>query len=58
MQNGDADNTGVWVDGAAGMVRDVLRASGIVRRIAQEAEKLLGTTARGFVPVGTSHNLR
>jgi nitronate monooxygenase len=51
MQSGDADNTGVWVGEAAGMIRDVPHAGDVVQRIAQEAEKLLSIKAPGFVKV-------
>lgn len=56
MQNGNADNTGVWAGEAAGMIRDVPRAGELVQRIVQEAEKFLAIKAPGFVPVGTSQN--
>jgi nitronate monooxygenase len=51
MQSGDADNTGVWVGEAAGMIRDVPHAGDVVQRIAQEAEKLLSIKAPGFMKV-------
>lgn len=54
MQSGDADNTGVWVGEAAGMIRDVPRAGDLVQRIVQEAEKLLSIKAPGFVNAGTT----
>ena len=41
MQAGDADNTGVWVGEAAGLIREVRPAGDLVRAIAQEAERLL-----------------
>lgn len=52
MQSGDADNTGVWVGEAAGMIRDVPRAVDVVQRIVQEAEQLLAVKAPGFVKAG------
>jgi nitronate monooxygenase len=54
MQSGDADNTGVWVGEAAGMIRDVPHAGDVVQRIVQEAEELLSAKAPGFVRTGAS----
>ena len=48
MQNGDADNTGVWVGEAAGLMHDIPGAGALVRRIADEAEYLLSTKAPGL----------
>lgn len=52
MQSGDADNTGVWVGEAAGMIHDVPRAGDVVQRIVSEAEQLLAVKAPGFVKAG------
>ena len=52
VQTGDADNTGVWVGEAAGMIRDVQRAGDVVQRIVREAERLLAVKAPGFVKAG------
>ena len=46
MQNGDADNTGVWVGEAAGLIRDVRAAGDLVREIAGDAERLLSDQAQ------------
>lgn len=43
---GDPDNTGVWFGEAAGVIRQVEPAGDIVRRIAREAEALLGGSSR------------
>jgi len=40
---GDPNNTGVWFGEAAGIIREIERAGGLVRRIAGEAEALLTT---------------
>lgn len=48
MQSGDADNTGVWVGEAAGLIRDVRPAADLVREIAGNAERLLNDKARRF----------
>lgn len=41
MQAGDAENTGIWIGEAAGLVRSVRKAGDLVRQIAAEAERLL-----------------
>ena len=41
MQNGDDENTGVWVGEAAGLIRDVKPAGEIVTQMVAEAERLL-----------------
>ena len=51
MQSGDPANTGVWVGEAAGLIHDVRPAADLLRSIAGEAERLLGTAAPGFVGV-------
>lgn len=48
MQNGDADNTGVWVGEVAGLMHDVQPAGELVRKIAGDAERLLAEKARKF----------
>lgn len=49
MQNGDPANTGVWVGEAAGLIHDVRPAADLLLGMVGEAERLLGTTAPGFV---------
>jgi nitronate monooxygenase len=41
MENGDDENTGVWVGEAAGLLRDVKPAGEIVTQMVAEAERLL-----------------
>jgi nitronate monooxygenase len=41
MQTGDADNTGVWVGEAAGLIHDVKPAADIVREMVSQADVLL-----------------
>jgi len=49
MQSGDADNTGVWVGEAAGLIDEVRPAGDLLRDIAQEAEELLRERANKLV---------
>jgi nitronate monooxygenase len=49
MQSGDADNTGVWVGEAAGLIRDVRGASELLNEIVRDAEFLLRNRASGVV---------
>ena len=49
MQAGDADNTGVWVGEAAGLIDDVRPASDLLRDIVQDAERLLRDRASKLV---------
>jgi len=51
MQNGDPDNTGVWVGEATGLIHDVRPAADLLQKIAGDAEHFLGTKARSFVRV-------
>jgi nitronate monooxygenase len=41
MERGDADNTGVWVGEAAGIISDIRPAADIVREIVDDAERRL-----------------
>jgi nitronate monooxygenase len=49
MQNGDPDNTGVWVGEATGLINDVRPAADLLQRIVGDAECLLGDKARSLV---------
>ncbi len=49
MQNGDPDNTGVWVGEATGLIQDVRSAGELLQKIVGDAERLLGDKAPGFV---------
>jgi nitronate monooxygenase len=49
MQSGDADNTGVWVGEAAGLIKDVRPASELLQDIVRDAERLLRHKAPGLV---------
>ncbi len=49
MQEGDTDNTGVWVGEATGLIRDVRPAGELLQEIVGEAEHLLGEKAPSFV---------
>lgn len=49
MRDGDPDNTGVWVGEAAGQFHDVRPAADLLQQIVDDAERLLGTKARGFL---------
>lgn len=51
MQTGDPDNTGVWVGEATGLIHDVHPAADLLQQIADDAERLLTTTAGSFVRV-------
>jgi nitronate monooxygenase len=51
MQNGDPDNTGVWVGEATGLINDVRPAADLLQRIVGDAECLLGDKARSLVRV-------
>ena len=51
MQSGDADNTGVWVGEAAGLIHDVRPAADLLQKIVGDAERLLGAKACSFVRV-------
>lgn len=50
MQSGDAENTGVWVGEAAGLIHDVKPAGELIRQIAAQAETLLSR------PPGAAHS--
>lgn len=52
MQNGDPDNTAVWVGEAAGLIDEVRPAGELVAEIAAEAERLLVKRAPDFVTIG------
>ena len=41
MENGDPDNTGVWVGEATGLIHDLRPAGDLVREIVKDAERLL-----------------
>jgi nitronate monooxygenase len=45
MQDGDPDNTAVWVGEATGLIRDVRPAGDLLREIADDAERLLTEAA-------------
>ena len=49
MQNGDPDNTGVWVGESTGLIRDVRPAGDLLQRIVGDAERLLGDKAPNLV---------
>jgi nitronate monooxygenase len=49
MENGDIDNTGVWVGEVAGLMDSAQPAAELVREIAGEAERLLGEKTRRFL---------
>ena len=49
MQAGDADNTGVWVGEAAGLIDNVRPAGDLLRDIVQDAERLLRERASKLV---------
>lgn len=49
MQQGDPDNTGVWVGEATGLIEDVRPAGDLLQSIVSEAESLLGDRAPRFV---------
>lgn len=49
MQNGDPDNTGVWVGEATGLIQDVRPAGVLLQKIVGDAERLLGDKAPSFV---------
>lgn len=49
MQSGDADNTGVWVGEATGLIRDVRPAGDLMREIVGDAERLLDDKAQSFI---------
>jgi len=49
VQAGDADNTGVWVGEAAGLIDDVRPAGDLLREIVQDAEHLLRERASTLV---------
>jgi nitronate monooxygenase len=49
MQAGDADNTGVWVGEAAGLIDEVRPAGDLLRDIVQDAERLLRERASKLV---------
>lgn len=48
MENGDSDNTGVWVGEATGLINDVRSARDLVQGITREAESLLRDKARSY----------
>lgn len=48
MQNGDADNTGVWVGEAGALMHDVRPAGELLQKIVSDAERLLADRARGL----------
>lgn len=49
MENGDIDNTGVWVGEVAGLMDSAQPAAELVRKIAGDAERLLGEKTRRFL---------
>jgi len=49
MQDGDPDNTAVWVGEGAGLIDDVQPAGDLLKRIVADAERLVGNKAPGFV---------
>lgn len=49
MQNGDPDNTGVWVGEATGLIKEVRSASDLLQEIVQDAERLLRNRAPNLV---------
>jgi nitronate monooxygenase len=49
MQSGDADNTGVWVGEAAGLIKDVRGAGDLLGEIVRDAEVLLRNRTAGVV---------
>ena len=49
MQNGDPENTGVWVGEATGLIRDVRPAAELLQKIVGDAERLLGDKAPSLV---------
>ncbi len=49
MQNGDADNTGVWVGEATGLIRDVSSAGDLLQKIVRDSEHLLSDKGPSFV---------
>ncbi len=49
MQNGDPDNTAVWVGEAAGLIHEVRPAGELLQSIVADAERLLGDKAPGFL---------
>ncbi len=49
MQQGDPDNTAVWVGESTGLLQEVRPAGDLVQKIANEAERLLGDKAPSFV---------
>ena len=49
MQNGDPDNTGVWVGEATGLIQNVRPADELLQRIAGDAERLLSDKAPSLV---------
>jgi nitronate monooxygenase len=46
MYSGDPDNTGVWVGEATGLIHDVRPAGDLLRKIVNDAERLLEGNAR------------
>jgi nitronate monooxygenase len=57
MQNGDPDNTGVWVGEATGLIHDVRPAGDLLRKIMADAERLLeGDARRGMQKIRSSGN--
>lgn len=49
MQNGDPDNTAVWVGEAAGLIKEVRPASDLLQEIVRDAERLLRDRAPSLV---------
>ena len=49
MQNGDPDNTAVWVGEAAGLIHDVRPAGDLLQEIVDDAERLLATATSSLV---------
>jgi len=49
MQAGDADNTGVWVGEAVGLIDEVRPAGDLLREIVQDAERLLRERASKLI---------
>ena len=52
MQNGDPDNTGIWVGEATGLINDVRPADDLLKKIVDDAEHLLKNKARSYTMVG------
>ena len=49
MQNGDPDNTAVWVGEAAGLIHDVRPAADLLQEIVDDAKRLLATATSSLI---------